>query len=607
MKQKQIAILDFGSQYTHLIARRIRQLGVLANIYPPETPLIRLESSWGIILSGGPNSVYNDKIKFDRKILKSGLPILGVCYGHQLISHLLGGKVVRGDVREYGVAELKVESFNGIFKKFRQKSQVWMSHGDLVTKVPKGFIILAGTQHCPVAAMGNTAEKIYGVQFHPEVSHTENGLDLIRNFVFSICGAKKEWDISQYLGTIEDEIIKKVGERKVFLLVSGGVDSAVCFALLNRVLGKEKVFGLHIDLGFMRKNESSEIQSTLDKLGFSNLAIMNASAMFLRRLRGVIDPEKKRKIIGRAYLDAQRIAMKRFKLNPKDWILAQGTIYPDTIESGGTKHADKIKTHHNRVKEVLEMIKKGLVIEPLKDLYKDEVRLLGKKIGLPDEIINRHPFPGPGLAIRMICSDGRQYGDNLKKQNKDLDELITQFNFDNKTDITGYVMPVRSVGVQGDGRTYAHPAVFSGDISIKQMQILGPLVANQIPSVNRACLILFSRKNAVGIGKNKKLLLNKKNIKLLQEADNIVQSEIKKFGLDKKIWQFPVVLVPYSLSGGYTIILRPVQSEEAMTVKFFPLPENFVKQIVAKLQSIKMIDLILYDFTNKPPGTIEWE
>ncbi|MFA6271644.1 MAG: glutamine-hydrolyzing GMP synthase [Patescibacteria group bacterium] len=607
MKQKHISILDFGSQYTHLIARRIRQLGVLANIYSPETPISELKSSWGIILSGGPNSVYDGKIKFDRKILRSGIPILGVCYGHQLISYLLGGKVERGDVREYGFANLSVNESGSLFRKFGTKKQVWMSHGDLVLNVPKGFKIMARTDDCPIAAMGNVTKKIYGVQFHPEVSHTEYGMELISNFVFNICGAKKEWDITHYLDEIKSDIVKKVGDRKVFLLVSGGVDSAVCFGLLNRILGKEKVFGLHIDLGFMRKNESKEIKERFNKLGFTNLEVMDASALFYKRLKNVVSPEQKRKIIGRTYLDVQRIAMKQFKLNPKEWILAQGTIYPDTIESGGTKHADKIKTHHNRVKEVLELIKRGLVIEPLKDLYKDEVRLLGKQIGLPEEIINRHPFPGPGLAIRMICSNGTKIRINLNKENNNLDAIVSQFNYENKSNIKGWVLPVRSVGVQGDERTYAHPAVFSGEMSTVQMQKLGPLVANQIQNVNRVCRVIFSRKKDISGGKNIKLLLTKNNVALLQGIDDIVRSEMKKAQLDFKIWQFPVILASYSTMGGYTVILRPVQSEEAMTVKFFPLPQLFIDRIVGRLKRIKKIDLIVFDFTNKPPGTIEWE
>jgi GMP synthase (glutamine-hydrolysing) len=240
-------------------------------------------------------------------------------------------------------------------------------------------------------------------------------------------------------------------------------------------------------------------------------------------------------------------------------------------------------------------------------LYKDEVRQLGKQIGLPGEIINRHPFPGPGLAIRIICSRGNKVHVNVKKENADLDIIISQFNYENKSDIKGWVLPVRSVGVQGDERTYAHPAVFSGEMNTIQMQKLGPLVANQIQNVNRVCWVIFSRKKDISGGKNIKLLLTKKNVALLQNIDDIVQSEMKKARLDSKIWQFPVILAPYSIAGGYTVILRPVQSEEAMTVKYFPLSRSFIDQVVGRLKRIKQIDLIVFDFTNKPPGTIEWE
>lgn len=607
MEQKQISILDFGSQYTHLIARRIRQLGVLANIYPPETPLSKLKNSWGIILSGGPNSVYEEKIKFDRKILSSNIPILGVCYGHQLITYLMGGKVERGNVREYGIAKLSIQKTGSIFLGLRKKEQVWMSHGDLVSKPPKGFQVLAKTDDCPVASMGNNNKKIYGVQFHPEVTHTERGVKFIKNFVFDICSAEKEWNISRYLVEIEKEIKNKVGNRKVFLLVSGGVDSAVCFGLLNRILGKDKVFGLHIDLGFMRKDESKKIKNLFDNLGFTNLKITNASALFRGRLKDIVNPEQKRKIIGKTYLDVQKQAMKKYKLNPKEWILAQGTIYPDTIESGGTKHADTIKTHHNRVKEVVELMKKGLVVEPFKDLYKDEVRLLGKKVGLPSEIINRHPFPGPGLAIRMICSEGLKSTPNLKKEDAQLDKLLSQFNYDNKLNLKGWVLPIKSVGVQGDERTYAYPAAISGNLTIGQLEKVGPLIGNQIQNVNRACHVVFSRKKDLGWGRTIKLLLTAANIALLQSIDDIIQTEMEKAKLDSEIWQFPVVLAPYSLTKGFTVILRPVQSEEAMTVKFFPLPQDFIKKIIVRLKRIQKVDLVLLDITNKPPGTIEWE
>jgi len=606
MQQKHIAILDFGSQYTHLIARRIRQLGVFARIYPPETSSSRLKNVWGVILSGGPNSVYEEKIKFDQKILKLEIPILGICYGLHLINYLLGGKVKQGSVREYGLATLTVRKKDDLLAGWQKREVVWMSHGDLITKLPKDFTVLAGTKDCPVACLAHSSRKLYGVQFHPEVVHTEHGLALLKNFVFNICQAKKEWNVGHYLKSIKKEILRKVGERKVFLLVSGGVDSAVCFGLLNRILGKNRVFGLHIDTGFMRKNESKIIKSRFLKLGFSNLKVVDATSIFGKRLLEVINPEKKRKIMGKTYLDVQQQAMRRFNLSPKDWILAQGTIYPDTIESGGTKYADKIKTHHNRVKEIEELIKKGLIVEPLNDLYKDEVRLLGKKIGLPPEIISRHPFPGPGLAIRIICSNRKESGKNLKLE-KSLDKVLTSFNTRHRLFLKGRVLPFRSVGVQGDERTYAYPAAISGDCPDHLLEELGPAIGNKVREINRVLKVVFSRKDDLEKGRLKKLLLTRPTVKLLQEVDAQVSQEMKKANLEERIWQFPVILAPFSLAGGMSVILRPVQSEEAMTVRFFKLSQKVLARISSRLSRFSQVDLILYDITNKPPATIEWE
>lgn len=607
MISKHIAILDFGSQYTHLIARRIRQLGVFARIYPPEISANELKNISGIILSGGPYSVYDKKIKFDRKILNLKVPILGICYGQQLIAYLLGGKVAHGNIREYGRSILKIKRKNQLLEGWREEETVWMSHGDQVIKLPQGFRILASTEDCRVAVMASSSKKLYGLQFHPEVTHTRHGLIIFKNFVFSICRAKPDWNMDYFLKSIKEEIIKKAGERKVFLLVSGGVDSAVCFGLLNRFLGKEKVFGLHIDTGFMRKDESGLVKDGFLKLGFSNLKIVKAAPIFLEKLKGVVNPEQKRKIIGRTYLEVQRQAMKMFNLNPKDWILAQGTIYPDTIESGGTKHADKIKTHHNRIKEIIKLIEKGLIIEPLKNLYKDEVRLLGKKIGLPKEIIYRHPFPGPGLAIRIICSQKKESSKIQRKLEKSLSMVLSDFNASHRVFLKGWVLPFRSVGVQGDKRTYARAAAISGDCRQNILEELSPAVTNRLQGINRVLKVVFSRKNNIEKGKLRKLFLNRSTIKLLQEINAKVDEEIRKAKLEKKIWQFPVVLAPFSSAGGLSVILRPVQSEEAMTVRFFRLSEIVITKIVSRLRRFPKVDFIFYDITNKPPATIEWE
>ncbi|OGY47908.1 MAG: GMP synthase, partial [Candidatus Buchananbacteria bacterium RIFCSPHIGHO2_02_FULL_38_8] len=402
--KEQIAILDFGSQYTHLIARRIRQLGVLAKIYLPTVSTTKLQGARGLILSGGPQSVHDKTaIKYNSKIFNLGKPILGLCYGHQLIAQRFGGQVKPGKTKEYGFAEISITGSSRFFSGLGQKEKVWMSHGDAVVKLPKGFKVIGKTFDCPIAAMENEKQGIYGLQFHPEVAHTKHGLIILRNFIFKICNCQPDWSMDKYWSQIVKNVKKTVGSRNVFLLVSGGVDSTVCFAILEKILGKKRVFGLHIDNGFMRLGESIQVKKTLAKAGFDDLEVINASAKFLAAERSVVDPEKKREIIGRTFLKIKDEVMKQQKMNQKNWVLAQGTIYPDTIETGGTKHADKIKTHHNRVKEVLKLMRLGALVEPLAELYKDEVRAIGRKLGLPPSLINRHPFPGPGLAIRTLC------------------------------------------------------------------------------------------------------------------------------------------------------------------------------------------------------------
>ncbi len=407
-KAPQIAVIDFGSQYTHLITRRIRQLGVLAKIYLPTVSVAELKGIKGLILSGGPNSVYDKTaVKYNKKLLDLPVPTLGLCYGHQLLAHHLGGKVKPGKTKEYGFAELKLLSSSRLTAGLPKTSQIWMSHGDSVSVLPKGFKALAKTFDCPVAAMSDEKRKIYGLQFHPEVVHTVFGQNILRNFVFNITGCKKDWSLDRYFLQIQKEIKKKVGKRKVFLLVSGGVDSTVCFALLEKILGKKRVLGLHVDSGSMRLDESKKVNDALVKAGFDNLKVIDASAIFLKAEEGVIDPEKKREIIGRTFLQVKDKVMASRNMKAQDWVLGQGTIYPDTIETGGTKHADKIKTHHNRVKEVLKLMRLGALVEPISELYKDEVREIGRKLGLPKELLDRHPFPGPGLFIRTLCSDGK--------------------------------------------------------------------------------------------------------------------------------------------------------------------------------------------------------
>ena len=570
--------------------------------------LDKLKGVKGLILSGGPSSVYDQTaVKYNPKIFELKIPILGLCYGHQLLANHFGGQVVSGQTKEYGFAGLKLINPSPLFSKTKETQQIWMSHGDSVKILPAGFKKIGETFDCPVAAMADEKRKIYGLQFHPEVAHTKEGLKILGNFLFSICHCEKNWSLNHYFAEIVRQTKKNVGRKNVFLLVSGGVDSAVCFALLEKVLGKKRVFGLHIDNGLMRLDESKKVIADLAKAGFEDLYLYNASSIFLKALVFMVDPEEKRKIIGRTFLKIKDQVMTELKLNPKNWLLGQGTIYPDTIETGGTRHADKIKTHHNRVKEILKLMKLGTLVEPLSELYKDEVRQIGGKLGLPKTLLDRHPFPGPGLAIRVLGSGGQ--ASKISEISK-IRRIVGE-------EFEATILPLKSVGVQGDNRTYCHPALISGPLDWKKLHNLSVRLTNEIKSVNRVVYALwpsrpdfkkFSAKggSAAG-GKIKPVYITDKRLDLLRQVDDLVMSGIKSAGLYDKIWQFPVVLAPLTIKGGETIILRPVESQEAMTVNFYPMSKIILSRLIKKISAISGVDAVFYDITNKPPGTIEWE
>ncbi|RLF76784.1 MAG: glutamine-hydrolyzing GMP synthase, partial [Thermoplasmata archaeon] len=403
LKGESIVILDNGGQFTHLIANSLRRFSqVRTEIRVADTPAEELEEYGGIILSGSPYSIYEeDSPQVDNKIFNLPVPILGLCYGmHQIALHY-GGKVKRTGRREYGYARLKVRTRDPIFKGLPRSQRVWMSHGDSVTSLPEGFRVIGSTSGCPIAAFSDPVRRRWGLQFHPEVEDTRWGDDILFNFARVICGLEGRWTVENFTDMILKNIREEVGEREVLSLVSGGVDSTVVAALLLRALPPEKVYSIHINTGLMRKNESEEVIVALKALGIKNLIYRDRSDLFLKRLEGVHDPEEKRKIIGELFVELVEEEARR--LNLEDWLLAQGTLYPDTIESGATKYSDVIKTHHNRVNIILRMIEEGRVIEPVHELYKAEVREVGRALGLPEEIVERHPFPGPGLGIRYLC------------------------------------------------------------------------------------------------------------------------------------------------------------------------------------------------------------
>ncbi|NJP04044.1 glutamine-hydrolyzing GMP synthase, partial [Candidatus Gracilibacteria bacterium] len=452
MNHHKLLILDFGGQYAHLIASRIRRLGVLTEIVHPDDADVVSRCSEdnvkGIILSGGPQSVFaDDSPKTDPKLFELGKPILGICYGHQYLAHALGGKVAPGTTGEFGRSEFTHDGKCPLFKNVPETSAVWMNHVDAVEEFSKGFSLCGSTPHCETSAAFDESRNFYSVQFHLEVTHTEFGATIFNNFL-DICGCVRDWDMERFLKEQEEKLKQKVGDKNVFLFVSGGVDSTVSFAFLTKVLGAERVRGLFVDTGLLRQNEVEQVEKSIKAIG-ADLTTLHSADTFLGNLAGVTEPEQKREIIGHTFLDVQNEFFSQNDLHD-GWLLAQGTIYPDTIESGGTKNADKIKTHHNRAPEVQKLIDAGLVIEPIAELYKDEVRQLGELLGLPHDLVWRHPFPGPGLGVRILCSD--------TEINEPVVEKVDPFTLQTKKK-PFVVLPIKSVGVQGDFRTYKHPAV----------------------------------------------------------------------------------------------------------------------------------------------------
>jgi GMP synthase (glutamine-hydrolysing) len=594
-----MAIFDFGGQYTHLIANRIRRLGVYSEIVQSDIPAQKCRRFKGIILSGSPHSVLdNNRPGFDSGVLSLGIPVLGLCYGHQLMAQSLGGNVVAGKYREYGIAQISIVKKSPLFKGLSASEQIWMSHGDAVEKLPPGFEIIGSTSGCNAAAMGNESKRMYGLQFHPEVTDTPKGMTVLENFV-TICKCSRDWNTGTFMREMGEEIRRKCGAKKVFLLVSGGVDSTVAFTLLNKVLGEKNVFGLHIDNGLMRHEESAAILDYMKANGFGNLHVVDATEKFLSALKNVADPEQKRRIIGTVFIQVQEQALRDLGLNPAEWILGQGTIYPDTIESAGTKHAERIKTHHNRVDAVMALLEKGEIVEPLALLYKDEVRELGKALGLPDTLLWRHPFPGPGLGVRLLCSDGKEIPVDPETE-KSVREISLQAGY------AACVLPIRSVGVQGDSRTYAHPALVTGRRNWETLESLSTGMTNKIKGINR--VIFGLRVDALPEYRLVKAYLTKERLTMLRALDHLVTGALVKFGEYGIVWQMPVVLLPLvNKAGRQSAVLRPIMSQEAMTARFARLKDETLAYILEESKKIDGLGDLFYDVTNKPPGTIEWE
>lgn len=493
-----ILVFDFGGQYAHLIARRIRERRVYSEILPCDITVNEIRSLMerlnikGIILSGGPSSVYSkDAPKFDFKILRLGIPVLGLCYGHQLIAYLFNGNIRKGKKREYGLAYVTIDKPLGVLEDLSPKEKVWMSHYDTVYELPEDFEVLAHTENCPIAAYRHREKPIYGLQWHPEVVHTEKGRTMLRNFIFKVCKCQANWNPESVIEKAIGEIRDAVKDGGAVIALSGGIDSTTATVLASKAIGRN-LTAVFVDHGFMREGEPKFVKETFERLDV-NVLIINARERFFEKLEGVTDPEEKRRIIGKEFIKVFEEIAKEVKAE----YLIQGTIYPDRIESGIRKHSDKIKSHHN-VAGIPTEIEFKSIIEPLRDLYKDEVREIAKALGLPSELVWRQPFPGPGLAVRIIGEITPEKVDLLRKADMIVTEEIEKNELNKRLwQYFAVLTNIKSTGVKGDSRAYGYViairAVESREamtasfakISYDILEKISTRITNELPDVTR--------------------------------------------------------------------------------------------------------------------------
>lgn len=614
-----LAILDCGGQYTKVIDRKVRELGIKSEIFPVNIKAKDLKGFKAIILSGGPSSVWSESaLKYDEKIFDLGLPVLGICYGMQLMNEHFSGKVLPGVKTEYGETDIECELTCPFFKGLTEKKQtVLMNHFDTVKVLATGFKSCAISGEV-IAAIYNEEKKLYGVQFHPEVDLTTNGKTMLNNFLREICGFTENYSLDDRINIAIKMIKRRVGKEKILVLVSGGVDSAVSAALLLKALDKNQVFAIHIDHGLMRKNESDLICENLKEQGLENLIRLDTEKEFFNTpiiidgkqigpLTKTSEPEEKRQIIGNIFIQVTKKAAENLHLDFDKTFFAQGTLRPDLIESGNpdvSSYAHKIKTHHNDVDIVRIARDKGLVVETNWDWHKDEVRKVARMLGIDEAIASRQPFPGPGLAVRLICSDGKLKV--TQKEKEDFEKLLLNLC----PDLLGQVIPIKTVGVQGDCRSYHYLSVLFGkgmDFNFNELYNAAKEIPNRLNFINRTAYVL--NKEKADFINTYEMYLNHQNVSLLREIDY----KVTKVLSDKRISQAFAVLLPIGTNGKkYSTAIRAFVTNDYMTGRPAIVGKDVEKEVLSSLandisKSFSEIDLVMYDVTSKPPATVEWE